>query len=403
MPILRQVHTAVPPHRMEQGLARSFAEAFFGPRLRSTQRLLPVFDHAGVRTRYFCRPPEWFQTHRTFAEKNQAHLEEALKLTESVCRGLIRDLDIDPTSIDAIYLVNSTGLATPTLDARLVHRLGLSTSIRRVPLWGLGCAGGVAGLAMACHHVAGHPRERVLLVAVELCGLTFLSGDASKANLVACALFGEGAAAALIDGDDVAQRADLPQADRSGSRTGAPPGQTESPATLGRRASRGLHYLGSHSTHYPDSLDVMGWHVVDEGLQVVFAQSIPAIVRRESRTHIVGLLSEHGLELSDIDAFLFHPGGTKVLEAYREALGIAEASPDEPDRLAIPVSVLRDYGNMSSVTALFVIERYLAQQAAEDVGSGGDREHPEASQDLAVSALGPGFSAESLLFRAEAR
>lgn len=389
-------------------MAKEFAEAFFGPRLRSTRRLLPVFDHAGVQNRYFCRPPEWFRSPRTFAEKNQAHLEEALVLTETACRGLFADLAIDPTSIDAIYLVNSTGLATPTLDARLIHRLGLSTGIRRVPIWGLGCAGGVAGLAMACHHVTGHPRERVLLVAVELCGLTFLSGDASKANLVACALFGEGAAAALIDGDEItwpnpfaSTRAPSAQALGTFDPTDAEEGKDTEGLVAG---VSGLHYLGSRSTHYPDSLDVMGWHVVDEGLQVVFAQSIPAIVERESRTHVDALLKEHGIGLADIEAFLFHPGGTKVLDAYRDALDIP-ASTD--DRLRIPVSILRDYGNMSSVTALFVLERYF-QEAAARLERERDPTEPDrvprdadgATRHFLVSALGPGFSAESVLFRA---
>src|SRR5690606_18390732 len=205
----------------------------------------------------------------TFAEKNRVHLESSLELGERVCGSLFEG-ELDPSDIDAFLVVNSTGIATPSLDAHLLHRLRMRPDVRRVTLWGMGCAGGVSGLAHACQYLQGRPRERVLLYCVELCGLTFLSRDYSRSNLIACALFGEGAAALVVEGDEC-----------------APYG--------GERAK----FVGALSTHYRDSLDVMGWHVVDEGLQVVFAQRIPRIVRAEASRHFAILLDRFGLRQSE--------------------------------------------------------------------------------------------------------
>ena len=368
MPFITQVVTAVPPHRISQGQARDFAAAFFGPQLPETARLLPVFENSGVATRYFSRPAEWFAESRTFAEKNQAHLEAATELGGEICRSILQQSGLDPRQIDAFFVVNSTGVATPTLDARLLHALGLRPDVRRVPLWGLGCAGGVSGLAHACQYLEGRPRERVLFLAIELCGLTFLSGDYSRSNLVASALFGEGAAAVLIEGDEGG-----PDRDRSCHQ--AAPASTPFPR---------LRFEGALSTHYPDSLDVMGWHVVDEGLQVVFAQRIPQIVRREAAGHVSALLERFHLERADVDHFLIHPGGTKVMEAYQETLGLESAD------LEISRSVLRDFGNMSSVTVLFVLRRFADSLPRSKTPS-----------RALLSALGPGFSSESLLVRVE--
>ncbi|MCA9728004.1 MAG: type III polyketide synthase [Candidatus Eisenbacteria bacterium] len=353
MPHITAVTTALPPHEVTQAAARMFASAFFGPHLTETARLLPVFDHAGVDRRYFSRPPEWFRAPRTFAEKNHTHLEAATALGERACRSILERCGLSPTDIDAIFVVNSTGVATPSLDAHLLHRLGMRRDARRIPLWGLGCAGGVSGLAHACQYLEGRPRERVLLLSLELCGLTFLSGDYSRANLIACALFGEGAAAVIVEGDEIE----------------------------GRREGPRIEFEGAYSTHYPDSLDVMGWHVVDEGLQVVFAQRIPQIVRREAGGHFQGLLDRFGITRDDIDHYVLHPGGAKVLDAYQETLALYD------DDVAFSRSVLRDFGNMSSVTVLFVLQRLLESM------------DPRARGRAWLSALGPGFSSESLLLR----
>ncbi len=349
MPKICGVRTAVPPHKVDQINAQFFVGKHFSRRFGETERLLSIFNNSGIASRYFSQPMEWFLTSHDLAEKNEAYIKSATALGEQAARRLFEDQKLQPHDIDYIIYVNTTGLATPSIDARLINRLGLRHTIRRTPIWGLGCAGGVAGLSHAYHHVLGHPKERVLLIAAELCGLTFMADDFSKSNLVASALFGEGAAAVLVTGDEV--------------------------------EAAGLEIIASRSRFYPDSLDVMGWNVVSHGLQVVFAQRIPDIVATHSAHDFGEFLSEHHLTLPDISAFIFHPGGRKVIEAYQHALSLHDG------QLCLATEILRDYGNMSSVTVLFVLERFLQQHVADRKGFG------------LISALGPGFCSESMLIR----
>jgi alkylresorcinol/alkylpyrone synthase len=277
------------------------------------------------------------------------YIREATALTARASRELFEKTGTAPEDIDYIIYINTTGLATPSIDARLINELGLRPNTRRTPIWGLGCAGGVAGLAHAYHYILGHPEAKVLLVAAELCGLTFMPDDPSKSNLVACALFGEGAAAALITGD-----------------TGG---------------DGGLEMKATQSAFYPDSLNVMGWHVVSQGLQVVFDKRIPEIVANNSTAELDSLLEQNHLTRKDIARYLYHPGGMKVLDAYIEAYDASE------EAFACSRETLRDFGNMSSVTVLFVLERYLRSE-----------NKPHGAHGV-ISALGPGFCSESILVR----
>lgn len=347
MPRIREVTTTVPKYRIDQQTAREFARDLFSQSALDIDRLLPLFENAGIETRYFSAPPAWFRTPHSLAEKNEIYVEAATDLAAAAARDLFDRIRVGPRDIDYIIYVNTTGLATPSIDARLVNVLGLRTDVRRTPVWGLGCAGGAAGLSHAYHHLLGHPDQRVLLIATELCGLTFLADDHSRSNLVATALFGEGTAAVLVNGDEI-----------------------EEP---------GLKILGTGSRFYPDSLDVMGWSIVSTGLQVVFARRIPDIVEKNAADDFRAFLAQYELDISDIDRFLIHPGGTKVIEAYRSALNLTNG------HLDLPREVLREYGNMSSVTVLFVLEKYLRKYGFDNGGHG------------LVSALGPGFCSESLL------
>ena len=223
--------------------------------------------------------------------------------------------------------------------------MGLSANLKRIPVWGLGCAGGAAGVARAADYARAYPDELVLVVAAELCGLTFQVGDISKSNLVASSLFADGAAAVLIG-----------------------PGE-------------GLEVQGSHSTTWPGTEDVMGWDLVESGLKVRFARSVPQIVMMRTRATVEKACKEHGLVPEDLRHLVIHPGGAKVIEAYEEALGLESGSLD------LPCEVLREYGNMSSVSVLFVLERFLESYP------------PGSGEYGAISALGPGFSAEHVLFR----
>lgn len=349
MPRLVDVVIAPPEHVVHQEIAAAFARETFKGTISHLERLMPVFENTGIETRRVCMPVEWYEHSHTLAESSAAYIEAATTLCARAGRSVLERAGLEPGAVDRIIYINTTGLATPSIDARLTNLLGLRKDVRRTPIWGLGCAGGAAGLAHAFDHLVGHPRERVLLVASEMCSLTLLRDDPSPSNLVATALFADGAAVALLCGDEVDHD--------------------------------GYPLLASRSTLYPDSLDVMGWNVMSHGLQVVFDRSIPQIVQRHAKAELDAFLALHGLEQDAIDEFLFHPGGPRVLGAYAEAYGIGL------DRFGWSSATLREFGNMSSVTALYVLERYMA---AHSPGRGGH---------AVVSALGPGFASESLLMQ----
>ncbi len=336
-PRLLSLATAVPAFALGQAEVTERARRLFAGRAAELDRLMPVFAHAGIERRYSCVPLDWYEKPHGWAERNALYLEHAERLLDSAARSALAQARLAPAEIDAVIAVSTTGIATPSLDARLIGRLGLRAEVKRLPLFGLGCAGGVLGLARAGDLVRAAPDARVLLLVVELCALSFRKNDVSKSNIVATALFGDGAAAAVVS------------ASGSGPALGA---------------------AGEHC--WPRSLDVMGWEVAEDGLKAVFSRDIPALVRRDVRDVAGAFLARHGLELRDIDRFICHPGGAKVLSAFEEAFRLPDGA------LADARGVLRDYGNMSAATVLFVLERALR------AGRGGR---------LLVAALGPGFTA----------
>ena len=344
-PKILSVATALPPHRVGQGEAKRFARGMFAEAHRDFERLIPIFDNVHVESRYFCVPVEWFEKDHSFPEKNDLYVENALALSEKAARRAIDRVGADPGDVGAIFFVSTTGLSTPSLDAKLIFRLGLSEHTRRIPIWGLGCAAGAAGLARAAEHARLYPDELVLLVGVELSGLTFQRGDLSKSNLVSTSLFADGAAAVVLGSGD------------------------------------GPEVLGGHSTTWPGTEDVMGWELVESGLKVQLSKSVPVIVRERLRPDLELACASHGLDFEELQHHVLHPGGAKVLDAFEEVLGI------EPGGLIHSRSVLRECGNMSSVTVLFILERFLRspEYAAGDLG--------------VLSAMGPGFSAEHVFFR----
>jgi alkylresorcinol/alkylpyrone synthase len=354
-PHLTALATALPPHVVRQDEVRAAAASVFGDLLaRDDGRLLAVFDSTGIEERHFCVPLDWFATPRGFAEANACYLEKGLELAETAARRLLDQAGLRPEDIDHVVFVSSTGVATPSLDARLANRLPLRGDVSRTPIWGLGCAGGVAGLARARDLALAHPDSRVLLLSLELCSLTFQRRDRDLRNFVAASLFSDGAAAALVCGAE---------ADGAG---------------------RSLELLAARSTLWPSTLDVMGWDVDGDGLHVVFSRDIPTIVRERARPCLEAFLADHGLSLGRLDHLVAHPGGPKVLAAYAEALGL----PLETFRHAR--EVLRVCGNMSSPTCLFVLERALR---AGEIGPG---------ETAVLTALGPGFASELVLMRGAA-
>jgi len=344
-PKILSVATALPPHRVGQGEAKRFARGMFAGAHKDFERLIPIFDNVHVENRYFCVPVEWFEEDHSFSEKNALYVEHALNLSEKAARRALDRAGADPEDVGAIFFVSTTGLSTPSLDSKLIFRLGLSEHTRRIPIWGLGCAAGVAGLARAAEYARLYPGQLVLLVAVELCGLTFQRGDLSKSNLVSTSLFADGAAAVL----------------------------------LGAGSGPGL--LGGYSTTWPGTEDVMGWELVETGLKVQLSKSVPVIVQERFRDNLAQACASLGLDFGELEHLVLHPGGAKVLDAFEDVLGI------EAGGLTFSRGVLRDCGNMSSVTVLFILERFLqsGECSAGDLG--------------VLSAMGPGFSAEHVFFR----
>jgi alkylresorcinol/alkylpyrone synthase len=340
---LLSLATAVPRHSIHQDDVQRRISKVFREDPEAANRLTPVFANAGIDTRYFCVPLDWFEDDHGWAEKNTLFLDHALDLLEEAARRSLDEAGIDAGDIDGIVAVSTSGIATPSLDARLMTRLDFRRDVWRLPVFGLGCAGGVLGLGRAAAFARSTPGSKILLLVVELCGLTFRRNDRSSSNIVATALFGDGAAAAIL------------------STKG------EGPAIVAS---------GEHT--WEMSLDVMGWGVADDGLEVIFSREIPDLIRNRFRDATDYFLAGTTYCLDDIQTFLCHPGGAKVVDAIGAALGVTEHD------LRHSRSVLRDYGNMSAVTVLFVIDRALKQGAFV--------------RPALASAVGPGFTAGFVLF-----
>lgn len=345
-PVVLSLTTGNPAHVVGQDEARKLAVQLY-PRLAARQQLLDVFENARIDTRHVTMPPEWYSTPHSWAEKNAIACQEELRLSVEVAARAIAEAGLTPEDVQAVVFVSSSAVSAPNLDSHLVEALGMSPHAARVPMFGLGCAGGVSGIARAADLVrAGY--EHVLLVAVELCSLTFVAQDASSSNFVATALFGDGAAAVVLGGEW--------------------PGEEARPSLL--------RLYGAYSTLIRDSADVMGWDVLNEGLKVRFAKSIPDLVRRTMRANVTEAVEREGWTVDELTRFVVHPGGARVLKAYGETLELPE------DTLALSYEVLRRYGNMSSPTVLFVLAEHLK----------------ESTPGRAImSAMGPGFCVEHIL------
>ncbi|MCX6140386.1 MAG: stilbene synthase [Candidatus Kapabacteria bacterium] len=335
------IGTASPSHIVDQDTVRSTVERVFGRAVEDLPRLLQVFEHGHIQTRRFVRPPEWYAERHGFAETNAVYAQEALRLATEAARIALAGRE---EFVEAILVATTTGIMTPSLDAALIQSLGLSLHTKRIPIFGLGCAAGVAGLARAAELSRSLSGALVLFVAVEVCSVTFQQTDASKSNIVGSSIFGDGAAAVCV------------------SSQGSGP------------------IIGTgFSTLFPDTEDIMGWDVADSGLRVRFSRDIPSFVLEHVPTVLREACATWGIDLDEIEDVIAHPGGAKVLDAYAVATG------KPPSTFDIARDILRDFGNMSSVSVLFVLERWLQEPGPRPLAL--------------MSALGPGFSAEQLLLR----
>jgi alkylresorcinol/alkylpyrone synthase len=335
-PRLLSLSTAAPRHVLRQAEVAAAAARLFGPDMPGFERFAPVYVNAAIETRRSCVPLAWYLEPHGFAERNRLFVEHALALLAEAAAGAVRAAGCRFEDVDMLLTVTSSGVAAPSLDARLMERLPFRRDVQRLPVFGLCCACGVLGLGRAAALARAEPGTRILLLVVELCGLTFRRNERSKSNVVATALFGDGAAAALV-------------------------------CTAGRGPA--IAGWGEHT--WPGSLDVMGWDLRDDGLAVLFSRNIPALVRAQFRDAACGFLNRFDLSLGDVEDFVCHPGGAKVLDAIQEALGLSTSSLD------CSRQILRQFGNMSSATVFFVLQAALSRPARRRL----------------LSSLGPGFTA----------
>jgi alkylresorcinol/alkylpyrone synthase len=341
---LLSLATASPPFTLLQSDVERVARDLFTDRFPQFDRMAQVFVTAGIRARQVVRPMEWYLQPVGWPERTEAYLEGAVELFMAAASKALNEARLKASEVDVIVTVSSTGIATPSLEARAMAEMGFRPDVARVPVFGLGCAGGVTGLGLAGKLAAATPGAVVLFVAVELCSLAFRLDGLTKADIVATALFGDGAAACVL-------------------RTGDG-GFAELAASAERT--------------WPNTLDIMGWRVDPTGLGVVFAQSIPPFARTKMRPAMEAMLRDQHLSMEDIDRFICHPGGVKVIEALEHALGTGQGSLD------VEREVLADHGNMSAPTALFVLDR--VRRAGLPATS-------------VVSALGPGFTASTVTLK----
>ena len=341
---LLSLATAVPPHVVEQSEAKAVAREAFG-RKALFDRLSGVFDNAGIARRNIVAPLDWYMGNHGWSDRNAVYLDAAEQLFIEAATIAIERAGLMPDQIDGIVTVSTTGIATPSLEARALSKVGFRSNVRRVPVFGLGCAGGVNGLSIASRMATADPGSMWLFVTVETCSISIRLDSDDPAAVVATALFGDGAAAAVV--------------------------------TSGKHSLARI--TASAEKIWPDTLRIMGWDIEDPGLAVVFDRAIPPFIEAELESAVDELGAAMGISRDEVDRFCCHPGGVKVIDAIETALHLHQGE------LNIEREVLHDYGNMSAPTVMFVLERLLEQGLPDKV---------------MMTAFGPGFTCAAMLLEA---
>lgn len=349
------VGRALPPHYYDQdtlldALRRRWESRFFNP-----DRLQRLHQNVLVGGRHLALPIEEYDGLTTWGKANDAWIRVAQQVGEQAVLDALARAGLSSADLGAFLFVTVTGVATPSIDARLVNRLGLPPRIKRMPIFGLGCVAGAAGIARASDYVRAYPDQAALLLSVELCSLTLQEEDLSIPNLIASGLFGDGAAAVLVTGERFRETAG--------------------------DAEPGPQVVDTRSVFYPDSERVMGWDISENGFRIVLSAEVPDVVRQFLRHDVDTFLAEHGLTRADISSWVCHPGGPKVLEAMQEALEIPEQA------LAVTWDSLRRVGNLSSTSVLLVLAETM------------EKHRPEPGSWGMLLAMGPGFCSELVLLR----
>lgn len=343
------VSTALPQHWYDQRTLTEYLVAAVGSEPRAAERMRSLHENTGIDGRHLVLPLEAYAGLTDFTATNAAWLQGALELGERAIRGALERAGKRPEDVDIVFFSTVTGLASPSVDARLITRLGLRPDVKRVPMFGLGCVAGAAAVSRAADYLRGHPDGVALVLCVELCSLTLQREDRSVANLISIGLFGDGAAAAVLVGDR--QRADGPEV------------------------------VATRSVFYPDTEDVMGWRIGAYGFRIVLSAEVPTVARERVPQDVDAFLGDLGRDRAQIRRWIAHPGGPKVLQALQDGLGITR------EDLQCSWQSLARAGNLSSASVLMILDATL-------------RSHPGAPGDLGLMlAMGPGFCSEFLLLR----
>jgi alkylresorcinol/alkylpyrone synthase len=341
--------TALPGHYYPQEVLVAAFRQHWGVKLDRFSVVERLHSATKVDGRYLTLPLEAYPDLKRWGDANNIWIDAAQKLGEQAISQAAAEANVDLQDLAALFFVSITGIASPSIDARLVNRMGLNRQIKRIPIFGLGCVAGAAGLARAADYVKAYPDEVAVLLSVELCSLTLQQDDLSVANLISSGLFGDGAAAVLIGGAN--------------------------------RRAEGPEIVATQSMFYPDTEYVMGWDISEKGFEIVLSRDVPAVVQQNLRQNVSDFLEKHGLTREDIGSWVIHTGGPAVLEATAAALELSNG------QLDASWQCLRKTGNLSSASVLFVLEEVMKNR------------RPEPGTWGLLAAMGPGFCAELLLLK----
>jgi alkylresorcinol/alkylpyrone synthase len=349
-PQIRAVAPTLPPNYVEQHVLTGALRDYWTRKYGSSKRLDEFHRAVRVRGRHLALPISEYPPLDTFAKTNQAWTTAAADIGEAAVRTALERAGLEAADIDHFFFVTVTGISTPAVDARIAGRVGMRASVKRTPIFGLGCVAGAAGLARASDYLRAFPDHAALLLSVELCSLTLQRDDLSMANLIASGLFGDGAAAVVVTGAN-------------------------------RSAGQGPHVIATRSVLYPGTERLMGWDIVDSGFKVILSPRVPEVIEQNLGADVDGFLTEHGLDRGAIRYWIAHTGGPKVLHAVESALGLP------CDALERSWRSLHEIGNLSSASVLFVLADLLETQQAK------------AGEYGLLMAMGPGFCSELVLLR----
>jgi len=341
--------SAFPKHYYSQKFLLEKLQEYWGERLRNPLMLARLHRNVSVEGRHLALPHEKYYELKTWGCANDAWIQVAAELGEqALCRAL-HHAGIEPSRLGALFFTSVTGISSPSIDALLINRMGLPPSIKRIPIFGLGCVAGAAGIARAADYVRAYATQAAALVSVELCSLTIQREDLSVANLISSGLFGDGSAAVVVTGDQL--------------------------------SAMGPEIVATRSVFYPETEHMMGWKITERGFQIVLSPEVPTLIRENLGGNMDSFLADHGLKRGNIGSWVLHTGGPKVLEATADALGLHDG------QLDASWNCLKKVGNLSSASVLVVLEDVMRNR------------RPEPGTWGILAAMGPGFCSELVLLK----